>query len=777
VRLKHIALTWFRGAAEHVALETQGKSVVVYGPNGAGKSSFVDGVEYLVSGGKIGHLSNEYSGRRLENSIINTQMPERMQAGIELQFADNTTVSAAIRSTGAVTYSGAVALRGWQRERVILRQDEVSAFVQADKAEKYSSILPLIGLGPLELVATNIRSLRRRIASEFGVQRDRGALAELERKWNEAGISTTEAGVLVKALHSRFLPETEMPERLDSTVAALRPVIEARIRSASVETRQHMLLATTRDLDLHGLLSAAVSATEITSILIEPLLSERLAVLIAAEAFVTKVDGTASVTCPSCGQSVEPAAFRFHVETEKKRLEGALAAFAARERTLTALLDGLQSLHTALGSDDLREWNATEARNAVRDNIRLLFSFDIAAVRSRSDNIDLGKLSEILPPVIDHIRQATSTAPPEAKDLLAASKLIDAVAAHPRIRQLRTRLEKVDGLLAFLDELEGQVRDEIRLRTEGVISGISIHIQRMWNRLHPAYRVDGIRLYQPVDTAKAIDIELSFYGRTQASPRLSLSEGDRHSLGLCLFLSLAKEGGGDRPLLLDDIVTSLDREHRSNVADLLVAEFSDRQVLLFTHEDEWFIELKHRLPAGQWQFKTLLPFDAPVTGIRWSGAPHGFANARVLLDIDPKSAANSVRGLMDLHMALVAERLELPVPFLRGARNDRRNALELLERFISRSPTQLRRRVDGGQHLPWDGPIAAARDLKSLLTPWGNAGSHGRYLTRSEAERLIDACETFLASLSCTECETHISHANVADRHQRCDCDRLRWKI
>ena len=776
MRLREIALTWFRGAAERVALEPLGKSIVVYGPNGAGKSSFVDGVEYLLAGGKIGHLSNEYSGRRLENSIINTQMPEGLQAKIELKLADNTSVSTTIRSNGAATYSGVGALTGWQLERVILRQDEVSAFVQADKAEKYSSILPIIGLGALETIASNVRNLVRRITNEPGVQRDRGALAELERKWNESGVTTAEAGVLIKALHSRFLPASGMPETLDLTITALRPVIEARVQSATVEIKQHMLLATMRDLDLGILLSAAISATDVTSQLGEPLLSERLAVLNAAEGFVVKVDEVAFVTCPSCGQSIKPSAFRLHVQAEKNRLEGASAAFVARDVALNVLLDGIQTMRKAISSDDLRHWRTADAQEPLCDKIRQLVSLDMNVLRSQPNKLDLGKLSEVLPPIIDSIRRATSTAPPEATELFSAIKRIDAVAAHPRIRRLSVQLTKVDDLVAFLTELEKQVRNEIRLRTEDVISGISVHIQRMWNRLHPASQVEAIRLYQPADMAKAIDIELSFYGRTQASPRLSLSEGDRHSLGLCVFLSLAKESGGDKPLLLDDIVTSLDREHRNHVVSLLDAEFSDRQVLLFTHEYEWFIELINRLSGRRWQFKTLLPFDTPATGIRWSSAPHGFASARTFLDLDPKSAANFARGLMDLHMAVIAEQLELPVPFLRGAQNDRRNALELLERFISRSPTQLRRRSDGEQHICWDGPIIAARDAKALLVPWGNSGSHGRHLTRSEAEQLINACEVFIASLICAECGTTISHARVVGKHFRCDCDRLRWK-
>jgi len=76
VRIKNIKLEWFRGAADQIALDPDCKSLVVYGANGSGKSSFVDGVEYLLHKGKIGHLSHEYSGRHQEKAIPNTHKPK-----------------------------------------------------------------------------------------------------------------------------------------------------------------------------------------------------------------------------------------------------------------------------------------------------------------------------------------------------------------------------------------------------------------------------------------------------------------------------------------------------------------------------------------------------------------------------------------------------------------------------------------------------------------------------------------------------------------------------
>ena len=83
---------------------------------------------------------------------------------------------------------------------------------------------------------------------------------------------------------------------------------------------------------------------------------------------------------------------------------------------------------------------------------------------------------------------------------------------------------------------------------------------------------------------KAIDIALKFYGTEQDSPRLTLSEGYRNSLGLCIFLAMAKrEAGNDRPLILDDVVVSFDRNHRGMIVELLEKYFADRHDRLHLH--------------------------------------------------------------------------------------------------------------------------------------------------------------------------------------------------
>lgn len=204
-------------------------------------------------------------------------------------------------------------------------------------------------------------------------------------------------------------------------------------------------------------------------------------------------------------------------------------------------------------------------------------------------------------------------------------------------------------------------------------------------------------------------------------------------------------------------------------------EFSDRQVFIFTHDDQWFTELRYRLPHDRWAFKTLIPWRSPALGSAWDARGEDFGVARALLEGDPSAAANKARGLMDVHMAIIAELLEVRVPHVRGSRNELRNALDLLQRFRSRANDKLRHCDPDGSYKKWQIPIDAAHAAATLLVPWGNSASHGRRVARSEAEQLIDQCEAVISALACDACKTPVWHAKVANQHLRCSCDAVRW--
>ena len=201
------------------------------------------------------------------------------------------------------------------------------------------------------------------------------------------------------------------------------------------------------------------------------------------------------------------------------------------------------------------------------------------------------------------LKKALEQAPPSTLKLLQGAQIVAAIGKMPELRTLDQEIERLNDLLNNLAQAESAVRDTIKSRTRAIMGKVSGEIQRLWSRLHPDEPVEEVELYIPGDAEKAIDICLKFYVVDQPSPRLTLSEGHRNSLGLCIFLALVSlEGDLERPVILDDVVSSLDREYRSRLARVLQEDFAGRQVILLTHDREWYTELRTRLPGKGWGF-------------------------------------------------------------------------------------------------------------------------------------------------------------------------------
>lgn len=184
MRFKAIGLSWFRGAADPISLDLGCKSIVVYGENGSGKSSFVDAVEYVLRGGKIGHLSHEYSGKHQEKGVINTHTPKDSKIELRVEFKTGSELKTEIKRNGTFTSSGGetAQMNTWEYQRTILRQDELANFISDTKGDKYSVLLPLLGLHQMEIAAENLRQLAKSVEQQAKLKELRVSLAEISKK-------------------------------------------------------------------------------------------------------------------------------------------------------------------------------------------------------------------------------------------------------------------------------------------------------------------------------------------------------------------------------------------------------------------------------------------------------------------------------------------------------------------------------------------------------------------------------------------------------------------
>ena len=329
-----------------------------------------------------------------------------------------------------------------------------------------------------------------------------------------------------------------------------------------------------------------------------------------------------------------------------------------------------------------------------------------------------------------------------------------------------------------LDSSTSAIRETIRVKTEEVISQISDDIQYLWSILHPDEPIEDIELYLPPEEDKSIDIGIKFHGVDQPSPRFTLSEGHRNSLGLCIFLAIARlEKNRHLPIFLDDIVSSLDRQHRGNVTELLKSEFGDRQILLFTHDREWFAELSMLLPPKAWKKLVLRPWKDPSIGMQWSTSEFTFDDARDFIESNCELAGNCVRQIMDTQTAIAAERLMIKMPYARGDKNDHRTCVEFIEYIISIAKKSLKIRNSANEYISYNEPLDHWNDAKNRLIVRADRASHTGSLVKDEVEDLIRVCEKSIQFFRCDQCGDFIWIAEQQSRELlQCSCGKIRWK-
>lgn len=785
MRLNKIQISWFRGASDSATLDLGAKNAVIYGSNGSGKSTFVDAIEYIINNGKIRHLSHEYSGKKQELGVRNTHTPNGLSSRCAIHFEDGPVVTADIKPSGKSKLKSDPQgllefIQKWPLENHLLRQDEVSDFIQLPKGQKYSVLLPLLGLDDLEFAADNFRQLKKYISNLSKVEIVKIKLRELNAKISKQFGSTKPSDILqgLCDLAGKYLEEVT-DKKIPSLSYTLYKKMKERIETATVEHDRYLIFKQILDEEVDKKLESYLSIKEKSDDLVAPLVDSKISVLESTLEFINNLENlNEEIPCPSCGRTLKATDLAEHVKKELNKLKEARELRNSSEENCKIAVRAINEIIRKFDNPSISNWLKNRDQKILVKTINYLRKMEINDSK-KWDAKSVSNLQQNIPKIVGIVTNEIKKTPPSVKDFIHDFEKVKVALIFPGISGLQSYVTKVDSLLNALVDVESSIRAQIRAQTEDIIKEISSKVQELWSKLHPNEPIEGARLYIPSEIDKAIDIAIKFFGVEQPSPRLTLSESHRNCLGLCIFLAFSLlRADPDNPIILDDIVSSLDREHRGRLADILMEDLNERQIVLFTHDREWYSELRFRLPNKKWKFLVLRHWINPKIGLRWSKSSYTFDEARELAKDHPESSGNRTRAAMDGQMAIVAERLRLPMPFLRGDSNDRRTFYEFFNSVIGESKKNNRfRKKDGEKYVPFKEPISKWEKARDLLCAWGNPPSHTGSLTEGEAEELIEVCENALESFRCTSCNEFVWLADIKTKERlQCSCGEIQWR-
>ncbi|MDO9480235.1 MAG: AAA family ATPase [Hydrogenophaga sp.] len=259
--------------------------------------------------------------------------------------------------------------------------------------------------------------------------------------------------------------------------------------------------------------------------------------------------------------------------------------------------------------------------------------------------------------------------------------------------------------------------------------------------LRRARKLDGLSL-RP---------DIRFRGKPLDRPQLFLNEARLSGLALALYLGgrLACVPSGEtqalKLLVLDDVLVGLDHSNRLPVLDVLASAFADWQVVLLTHDRNWF-ELTKQWIAREHSWTCYEVFEgdpaatAPIPILRKSASHPAPALAQKAKDLLAagylEGAANYIRQAFESAIRGACEAKGIKVPYKQPPRHQ--SSEPLLQALMQWNGSKGHPKPEG-----WTELLKRLEAMRKIvMNPYSHPSAPN--IPKQEIQRAIDAVEEFL---------------------------------
>lgn len=628
IKLESVHIEEVRGIRK-LDIDFGKQTFAISGPNGSGKSGVIDAIEFGLTG-DIGRLAGRgtkgLSVAEHGPHVDKTKFPDA--AFVELKvFIPSLGKSAAItRKISAPRKPKIVPADAdvkaaldeiADHPEITLSRREILRFILVEptkRSEEIQAILKLEEIGQTR-AALNTAQNKLQTAQKNADTQVRTSRETLQRHLQ---IATFQAADLLAAVNARrkalSLPEIEKltPDtKVDASVAA---------GTGPAFNKQSVLR------DLKALAEFIPTLPNVGKAEAESILSGIAALeadpaLLAAlqrRSFIEK--GLELIDGPECPLCDHPWSNEDHL---RKHLQQKLAKSQQSKKILDALLKSGSDLarHLARLKGMLVPVNASATAENDAECAKLLTAWvaNLDDFKTSVGTIDglLGLKDRLTSgwaatPKAVAARLASLTAKVEAKPDQSATVEAQTflATAQMRLNDWRESMRKNESAKIAADAAKaayaaycGAMEDELNALYEDVQEDFSA-FYRTLNEDD-----EGKFTAKLTPTEGALSFDVNFYERGLFPPAAFHSEGHQDGMGVCLYLALMKRLFGDRftIALLDDVVMSVDSDHRRQFCRLLKTHFPETQFVITTHDRVWAEQMR---AAGLVKSKTSLAFHS-----------------------------------------------------------------------------------------------------------------------------------------------------------------------
>lgn len=812
IQLESVHIEWARGIAQKLELDFQRKPFAISGPNGSGKSAVIDAVEFALTG-QIGRLKGTGTkglsvaehGPHVDKAKFPDAAFVKLRVHI-LTLKKSATITRKFKSPKKPVIEPAdddikAALdEVAEHPEITLSRRDIIRFILVEPSKRSAEIQTLLKLDEIGETRSALNTAQNRLQTTL-----RSASAQVKAASDalclHLQIPMLAADQLLAAINQRrklldllaiadLTADTTLDAGLSDTAKASDFNKESALRDLKALTNA-----------VGGF--ASLCATETGRITAGLAVLEADPALLAAlqrRSFIEKgLELVEGPECPLCDTAWgDEQSLRAHLQAklakseEAKQLQDSLrtngAAISDEVIRIANLIAPVQKLATAEGqtafADALAGWKAD------LDTLKpKLASIDgLTGLKDRLTNgwvREPGTLSANLESLTEAVK-----AKPDQTTALAAQTFL--TTAQIRLGDYRVAMRKEKAAKAAAAAAKAAYETYCAV-FETALNTLYEQVQNDFSTYYRELNGDDETKFTAKFTPSEsnLDLAVNFYDRGLFPPGAYHSEGHQDGMGVCLYLALMKRLFGDRfsLALLDDVVMSVDSDHRYEFCKLLKKHFPDTQFIITTHDRVWAEQIRS---SGLVTSKTSVAFHS------WTidTGPLVESNESIWGEIDQALAKGKVEvaaGVLRRHLEYVSRHLADLLGASPQFRADGGYELgDLLPSVMSRMKKLLGEAANAAQS--WGDTVKrdAAAGHKDAVSKSKGAADMEQWavnkavhynewanLGKKDFEPVVAAYKEFLERFRCATCESwlYVEPKRGSPTALRCDCTAFNFNL
>lgn len=597
MKLSKLHISSFRGATKPVDIpfEKGKKITMIFAENGNGKSTIADALICLLTSDKGSIDDKSGTEARFIKSLDATNAKIELHTDKEVYSA---TLSGTSRDFVKSNHESIPELR-------YLRRSQIVDLLNRPAAERYEKLKSYIDVSVLLKSEEELRKLVRETGSEVEklVSVIENAKSTLEATWIKEGSPLGDMLAWAKDESEKDLTEERAQLKEVDYLSKQWNDIETKYN----EIQQSIKAVGIAEIEYNTLLGALQNLQEKNTASNADLVS----LLNQAKDFIsgqTQIDN-----CPVCDNSIEK-------NTVVKLLGDKIASMSAIGAAAKAV------------EKAKKNWDGKLAiqKRTVELFSNLVIKYQNAIVKYKTSVPEIATFIDGITTDIKTNYQCYQDNLTQLSDLskrieAAKDKYNKSINQHNSIKQQyksiiesSKKFEQKAKLSLSASKALDIVEKSRKEFYDNELLSISGEVEQMYQKIHPKEGLGGIKLFLNPKFKTSLELQANFHTEEGITPQSVYSESHLDTLGICIFLALAKKySKGDTILVLDDVVMSVDENHLDRFIKLLHDE-SDHfsQIIITTHYRPWKDRYRtHRAPGGKLHFIELRKWSKE-TGVR-----------------------------------------------------------------------------------------------------------------------------------------------------------------